>query len=149
MISCLLLFSCKGTQSPGIATMPEPSFKTGLYKSKIPSRLEWINLRLQGIKSYSKGTELKLNPDSTYDMLTCGAIGRGRWYIDSSKLYLKAEYINWRLDSFRKHGFEGRWPELNKEPIVFMIKNDMIYMKYRNRIDMLEYSKDKPTAYDK
>jgi hypothetical protein len=142
MASCLLLFSCKSTPQPVPAKAP--AIRTGLYKSKSPGRLEWINLRLQGVKNYSIGSELTLNPDSTYYMQTCGAVSNGRWHTDSSRLYLKEEYINWRLDTFKKYGYKGRWLEVRKDPMIFVIKDEMIYHLENKFLDLMEYSKTKP-----
>ena len=147
MASCLLLFSCKSTPQP--APAKASAIRTGLYKSKKPGRLEWINLRMQGVKNYSIGSELTLNPDSTYDMLMCSAVSKGRWHTDSSKLYLREEHLNWRSDSLNKYGYKGKWLEARKDPIVFVIKDDMIYHLEDKLLDLMEYSKDKPTAVSK
>lgn len=49
----------------------------------------------------------------------------------TASCFLQMTYNNWRLDSFRKYGFEGRWPEIEQVPMVFRIDHNKLQLRER------------------
>lgn len=109
---------------------PETAIQTGVYTSEKPGYTERILLYMQG-HSYVIGSTLVLYKDHSYHMINCGNIAKGHWHTDSGKLFLQMTYNNWRLDSFRKYGFKGRWLEVEQEPMIFRIDNNKLQLRER------------------
>lgn len=138
-----LFSSCKKTHQPEPVSVSVAH--PGIYKSSNLNYLERINLKMQR-KIYLKGFDLTLNADSTYHMLSCACTHAGRWRTNASKLYLQETAINWRLDTFRIHGYKGKWPEVQKEPMVFTVKDDQIYSVFLDRsIIIMDYQDETAT----
>lgn len=74
----------------------------------------------------TSGTELTLNYDSTYTMLTCANIITGTWTVEADTLRLKACKNRWRNDSLHVHGFNGTWPKVSESTMNFTIKGEYL-----------------------
>jgi hypothetical protein len=122
---------------------PEP-FKTGLYRNIKPGSIELLTLYLRyGTTSYTVGSELQVNEDSSYCYITCGNIMTGTWKIKDDSLMLMMETNRWRNDSLNEHGFNGKWPEVYMKPFGFKITGNCLttVQKYKQgHIDKLELS---------
>ncbi len=137
LLYCLSLLSLSCTRYKEVPEPPYLQAKPGRYLSHELNFTERLNARWQGLYSFSAGFDLRLHPDSTYDMLTCANVVDGRWWSDSGKLYLQMKHNNWRLDTFRRYGFEGKWPEILKEPIVLIIAEDQVYRVDKKERDLI------------
>jgi hypothetical protein len=138
---CLLaLLACNNFTKEHKAPYPRP--RTGKYMSHKPGYIDHLNARSQGFRRLVIGCELDLHPNGTYDMLTCACISGGRWQSDSGKVYLMEQHINWRMDTFRIYGFNGEWPKVSKQPIVYTIDGNELYQcdKKGGYLTWLQYS---------
>ncbi len=72
------------------------------YKSQAPSFVEKVtNVLKYGTKwRWAGGSTLTLNPDSTFDMTTCGNYIKGKWNATTDSLFLTHLQSKYRIDSF-------------------------------------------------
>lgn len=110
----------------------------GIYTSEKPGRLEGLLLYMRGYRC-ATGSTLALYKDHSYHLINCGNVAKGRWHTDSGKLFLHMTYNNWRLDTFRKYGFEGKWPEVQKEPMIFRIEGNQLRCSMKKGLFLLQY----------
>lgn len=104
------------------------------YKSVRYSKFEqYWNYLFRGINTFAVGSEIELKSDSTYKYTTCGNIITGTWSTSEDSLLLKVLTNRWRNDSLNTYGFEGKMPEIAKEPIVFMFDSNSIHAVHINK----------------
>jgi len=83
---------------------------TGSYKSVRMNIVEYgFRFVFQNVGSSMVGSEIILNPDSTFIFTTCGGIITGRWSATPDSLFLHAETNRYRIDSLNKTGFHGKF----------------------------------------
>lgn len=92
----------------------------GKYESKEYSNLElaWMGINNT---SASIGSTIEIKEDSTFYLQTCGNIMTGNWTLKKDTLYLFAESNRWKNDSLHLNGFEGKQPNIPKEPMKYII----------------------------
>ncbi len=93
----------------------------GTYTSFVPNKITRL-LFYRNI-SFSKGTELNINKDSTYTLITCGNIVTGNWHIATDSLRLFAKTNNWKIDSLRENSPP---PRLGFGYESYLIKNNKL-----------------------
>lgn len=104
------------------------------YKSVRYSKFEqYWNYLFRGINTFAVGSEIELKPDSTYKYTTCGNIITGTWCTSEDSLFLKVLTNRWRNDSLNTYGFEGKMPEIAKEPIVFIFDDNSMDAVHINK----------------
>jgi hypothetical protein len=76
------------------------------------------------------GSALTLNPDSSFDYITCGNQMLGRWKADGDTVFLFVQSNTYRSDSMRR--FTGIIPGA---PIAFVIRKGQLYRLWETRED--------------
>ena len=97
--------------------------QTGKYSYIKWTQLEvaWLSVT-KGIHHFFVGSELILNPDSTFKYKTCGNLMTGYWKCKNDSLLLLAKTNRWRSDSLNKYGYHGKWPKVPANPFVLVNK---------------------------
>lgn len=115
------------------------------YETVKPNRLKWMwYYYIEGYRGYASGTELTLKEDSTFHLITCGNIIDGTWHCNDDSLYLSVDSNKWRKDSLQKHGYNGKCPQIPKQPYGLKVRNNKLYWlisKKHKTINILEKSK--------
>ena len=98
--------------------------QTGTYSYIKWTQLEmaWLSVT-KGIHHFFVGSELILNPDSTFTYKTCGNIITGNWKCNHDSLLLLAKTNRWRSDSLNKFGYQGKWPKVPVKPYILVNKS--------------------------
>lgn len=84
--------------------------------------------------TYVLGSTLDINADSSYLLTNCGNIEDGKWQVHDDSLLLFCKNNRWRIDSFNKNGFNGKFPDCgNGEPSVFIIDKNILKKERKNK----------------
>jgi hypothetical protein len=98
----------------------------GTYKCIRPSFLQEMRLNMKGIKGGAiAGSEVILNPDSTFQYTTCGNILKGNWKIENKTVYLICISNKYLIDSLNNN-FQ-RAALLGNVTIPFQLKGKKLY----------------------
>jgi hypothetical protein len=91
--------------------------RTGSYRSVRLNMVEFgFRFVFQNVGSCMIGSEILLNPDSTFKYTTCGNIMTGRWTATPDSLFLHVQTNRYRIDSLNKTGFHGKFPNVPNKP---------------------------------
>lgn len=102
---------------------------SGTYKSYRFNLIEQVWLQVNN-SWYSVGNTIELNENFTYTQTTCGNIRKGTWVISKDTLLLNVESADWRVDSLREFGFNGKMhPVIPEKPDKYLIKGNKIIQK--------------------
>ena len=126
MLSILFILNCSAQEKRPI--------QTGNYSYIKWTQLEmaWLSVT-KGIHHFFVGSELILNPDSTFTYKTCGNIMTGNWKCNTDSLLLLAKTNRWRSDSLNKYGYQGKWPKVPVKP--FILVNKLNYLELIESLD--------------
>ena len=103
-------------------------FNTGTYTSYRPNLIEKILSPFQNT-SYSIGTEININKDSTFILTSCANIMAGKWKLQDDTLFLFVEKNRWQNDSLNTHGYNGNWPSIPEKPLFYRYKDNKLFAK--------------------
>lgn len=94
--------------------------------------MAWLSVT-KGFHHFFVGSELSLNPDSTFTYKTCGNIMTGLWRYYNDSLLLIANTNRWRSDSLNRYGYQGQWPKVPTKP--FILVNKLNYLELVESFD--------------
>jgi hypothetical protein len=120
---------------------------TGHYVSAPVNKVELKKAYLSGEAMPVKGSELKLNKDSTYVYKTCGNIIKGKWRVSKDSLVLFTRSNRRRNEGVIKNDSDGKQPKVNKEakPDKLAIQEDQ---KLKNTFEIKTPTGEMRKAYD-
>lgn len=102
MILLLIIFSCAKS---------DIEYESH-YQSVSPTFIEKVNYTLKygkfGKWTWTIGSKLTLNKDSTFYMTTCANHINGQWYSKSDTLFLRYQEMSYKIDSFN---YVKEWKE--------------------------------------
>lgn len=116
----LAFFSCQG-QNPSIE---------GKYESKKYSKIEWLSLKLKN-RTYSKGSSLQINIDSSFIYETCAQISKGNWWVKKDSLFLLCHQVQFKIDSFNYIPKYKKGTQCSSKPNVYHITNEGLLMIFK------------------
>lgn len=118
----------------------------GRYKSIKPSIMYLCyQYMFNGIRSYTIGSDLLLQADSTFLYSTCGNVMAGTWKNISDSLFLNIKSNKFRNDSLNKNGLNGSFAKVSSKPIILLIENNNLiyidtFMNGRKFIEIMKFN---------
>ncbi len=111
LLACLYM-SCTKPHTPIIGTYVSPHYRN----------VDKLLFAIKGSVA-TVGGSLDIRKDSTFTYTTCGNILTGIWSVQSDSIILSVYTNHWKEDSLAVHGFNGNYPSVPRQPLVFRIHN--------------------------
>lgn len=112
------------------------------YTSYSPSFFEKVKQTLKyGKCTWSFGTQLTLNKDSTFEMETCANCITGQWYANSDTLFLRFQKASYKTDSLN---YVKEWQEkcnVDGKTIYYLINGKYLEQGFKNEENPYTLSK--------
>ncbi|MES2619072.1 MAG: hypothetical protein V4613_14440 [Bacteroidota bacterium] len=121
ILGLFFLLSCKNNQSI-----------TGKYESKKFNSIQNKSNSLRKV-AYTTGSSLKINNDSSYEMINCGNIMKGNWKVVQDTLFLFCKSNEYRSDSLNAYGFNGKQLKCYDKPDFFIINGDELCQVFKEK----------------